>query len=282
VERLTPTRIAHELGSMSAVQGMPRTLEGRTALVTGAGRGIGRAVALGLAREGAAVVLVARTDAQLEEVAAEVHSAGGTATTFVADLADSERVEAVAGAALSRHGRVDILVNNAGGNLIGAIDEMSPPDWWNQVEVNLRAPYLLCRRLVPTMVERRWGRVVNVASRLGKIGAPMATSYCSAKHALIGFTRSLALEVAESGVTVNAICPGHVDTDLMARVFEQRGRFWGVSTEAARERMIATNIPQKRLLTPEDIVSAVLFLISDGAARITGEAMNVSGGSVMH
>jgi NAD(P)-dependent dehydrogenase (short-subunit alcohol dehydrogenase family) len=257
-------------------------LRDRVGLVTGAGRGIGRAVAVGLARQGAAVVLVARTGAEVEAVAAEVHAMGGTASVLIADLSDEAMVESIARNVLERHGRVDILVNNAGGSLLGPIATMSTSDWWNQVELNLRAPYLLCRALVPGMVERRWGRVVNMASRLGKIGAPLATSYCSAKHAIIGFTRALALEVAESGVTVNAVCPGHVDTALMTTVFEGRGRVWGISPEAARDRMIQANIPQKHLLVPDDIVPAVLFLVSEGAARITGEAMNVSGGAVMH
>lgn len=260
----------------------PRMLKDRIAVVTGAGRGIGRAIALSLAQEGASVVVVARTRLQLDSVVAEIRSAGGNACSLVADLSDAAQVDSVARDALAQHGRVDILVNNAGGNLIGPIEKLPPADWWTQLELNVRAPYLLCRAFVPGMAERRWGRVVNISSRLGKIGAPMATSYSSAKHALIGFTRSLALEVAESGVTVNAICPGHVETDLMSGVFEQRARIWGISTEAARERMIQTNIPQRRLVLAEEVAPAVMFLVSDGASRITGEAMNVSGGSVMH
>jgi len=261
---------------------MAGTLEGKRALITGAGRGIGKAVALAFAREGAEVAVIARTAPEIEAVAAEIRAGGGRAIAVPADVSREADVAAVVRAAQDHLGGVDVLVNNAGGNLLGAIDKMSPEDWWNQIEVNLRATYLLCRAFVPGMVERRWGRVVNVASRLAKIGAPMATSYCSAKHALIGFTRALALEVIESGVTVNAVCPGHVETKLMTEVFEQRAKFWGIAPEAARERMIQTNIPLKKLITTDEIVPAVLFLTSPGGARITGEAMNISGGSVMH
>jgi len=257
-------------------------LDGKTALITGAGRGIGRGVALALAREGARVVVVARTAAEIDAVAGEARAAGVDALAVSADVSREADVARVVDATAARFGGVDLLVNNAGGNLLGAIDKMSADAWWNQIETNLRAAYLLSRAFVPGMVERRWGRVVNVASRLAKIGAPMATSYCSAKHALIGFTRALALEVIESGVTVNAVCPGHVETKLMADVFEQRARFWGIDAEAARERMIQTNIPLKKLIAVDEIVPAVLFLASPGGARITGEAMNISGGSVMH
>src|SRR5262249_47966105 len=152
----------------------------------------------------------------------EARAAGDSAAMVVGDLSDRAAIEDVGKRVLTDHGRVDVLVNNAGGNSLEAIDKMDPEAWWKQLELNVRCPHLLCRAFVPGMVTRRWGRVINVASRLGKIGAPMATSYCSAKHALIGFTRALALEVAESGVTVNAVCPGHVETSLMDGVFEQR------------------------------------------------------------
>jgi 3-hydroxybutyrate dehydrogenase len=250
--------------------------------VTGAGRGIGRAVGIAFANAGAHVAFVARTKAEVEEAAAEAAATGQRAIAIVADVSDAQGIRSIVDRTREELGEVDILVNNAGGNLLGAIDQMPPEEWWHQVEVTLKSAYLLSREVSPGMVRRRWGRIVNVSSRLGKIGAPMATSYCSAKHALIGFTRALAVELAESGVTVNAVCPGHVETKMMSEVFEQRGKFWGISPEAARERMIITNIPQRRLITPDELVHAFLFLVSEGASRITGESMNVSGGAVMH
>ena len=260
---------------------MTKTLATRRALVTGAGRGIGRAVALAFAEQGASVVLIARTAQEIDAVAAEIRTRGGTALPLVADVSQTDALAAAMKRTMDELGGIDILVNNAGGNVLGAIEELASDQWWNQIQVNLRAPYELCRAFVPGMTERGWGRVVNMSSRFGKVGAPMGTSYCAAKHGIIGFTRALALEVATKGVTVNALCPGQVETDLMQEIFVQRGRIWGVSPAAARER-IEGLIPQKRLVSVDEIVPAVLFLVSEGAGRITGEAMNVSGGSVMH
>jgi 3-hydroxybutyrate dehydrogenase len=251
-------------------------------LVTGAGRGIGRAVALAFAREGAAVALVARTAEQIESVAREIREHGGRALAIAGDVSDASVVDRAVAAAESEFGGVDILVNNAGGNQLGAIGVMAPEDWWKQIEVNLKGAYMFSRALVPRMVERRWGRVITVSSRFGKIGAPMTTSYSAAKHALIGLTRALALEVAESGVTVNAICPGQVQTSLMAEVFAQRAKLWGVTEQEARERMILASNPQRRLIEVDELVPTFLFLASEGAARITGESVNVSSGAVMH
>jgi NAD(P)-dependent dehydrogenase (short-subunit alcohol dehydrogenase family) len=257
-------------------------LANRTALITGAGKGIGRAVALAYAREGAAIVLVARTASDLENVAQEIRGAGGRALAVPADVSNEAQLANVVEQAKKTFQHVDVLVNNAGGNELGAIDKMDPERWWNQIEVHLKATYLLSRAFVPMMVERKWGRVINVSSRLGKIGRPLSTSYCSAKHAMIGFTRALALEVAESNVTVNAICPGVVDTPLMDGIFRQTSKAWGITPEAARTRIIEQQIPQKRLISVDELVPSFLFFASEDSARITGEAMNVSSGSVMH
>jgi NAD(P)-dependent dehydrogenase (short-subunit alcohol dehydrogenase family) len=258
-------------------------LRGKTALITGGSRGIGRAIALAFAREEAdAIAILARQTADLEAMTTEIKASGcAPPLTIVADVGDDAQLEQAIQRVTRELGHIDVLVNNAGGNVLGAIESMNPEVWWKQMEVNVKAPYLLARAFVPQMVARKWGRVINMSSRFGKIGAPLGTSYCSAKHAIIGFTRALALEVAASGVTVNAICPGQVDTDLINDIFVQRAKFWGVTVEEARQRIIDT-IPQKRLITPEEIVPTALFLISDGAARTTGEAINVSSGSVMH
>jgi NAD(P)-dependent dehydrogenase (short-subunit alcohol dehydrogenase family) len=235
-----------------------------------------------LAAEGARVALVSRTKSEVEAVATGIRSGGGSAEAFVADVSSTTELEAMHAAVFERFGQVDILVNNAGANILGAIAQMDPLVWWNQVETCLRAAFLSSRAFVPGMVTRKWGRVINVSSRFGKVGAPLGTSYCTAKHGLIGFTRALALEVAESGVTANAICPGQVETRLMSEIIAQRARVWGVSEEDARKRLVESSNPQKRMLSVEDVTPAVMFLCSDHASRVTGEAMNVSGGSVMH
>jgi NAD(P)-dependent dehydrogenase (short-subunit alcohol dehydrogenase family) len=256
-------------------------LSRKVALVTGAGRGIGRAIALGLANSGAAVALVARTREEIERVAEEIRNAGGSALAVPADVSQQAQVEAAVRATGLEFGPVDILVNNAGNNILGRFMQQDSDEWWSHLEVNLRGPYRLCRAVVPAMVERRWGRIVNIASASGKVGVMYSTAYCSAKHALIGFTRSLALEVAESGVTVNAVCPGFVETKLTEATFQQRADFAGTTREAVKKAIMDRN-PMKAAMSSEDIVPSVLFLASEGSCRTTGEAINVSCGNVMH
>jgi meso-butanediol dehydrogenase / (S,S)-butanediol dehydrogenase / diacetyl reductase len=260
---------------------MADTLQGRVALVTGGGRGIGRSVALAFAREGAAVAVVARTATEVESVAAECRALGGRALAVIADCSVEADIGRAMTAVASGLGPVDILVNNAGANVLGRIGEMDPAAWWQQLEINLRGPYLCSRAAIPGMVERKWGRVINVSSVAGKVGMQFATAYCAAKHGLIGFTRALALEVADRGVTVNAICPGWVETALTESTFAQRSLLFGRPVESIRQAML-WSIPQKAAMKPDDIAPTVVFLASDGAARITGESMNVSAGLVMH
>lgn len=260
---------------------MERMLAGKTALVTGAGRGIGRAIALGLAREGAAVVVVSRTRTQIDQVVKEITSMGGRAVSAVADVAEARDVEASILEAKKAFGAVDILVNNAGDNKLGPIDGLDPGEWWRQIEVNLRGPYLYCRTLAPEMAKRKWGRIINMSSVMGKRGGKYCTAYCSAKHGIIGFTRALAIDFAESGVTVNAICPGFVETELTASTFQQRSELFNKPIDVIKKHVME-NIPQKVVITPEEIVPAVLFFASEGSLRTTGEALNVSAGQVMH
>jgi NAD(P)-dependent dehydrogenase (short-subunit alcohol dehydrogenase family) len=256
-------------------------LKDKTALVTGAGRGIGRAIAMALAREGVSVALVSRTLAELERVAAEVREIGGHAVVAQADVSKRADIERVVEIATKDLGRVDVLINNAGGNVLGRIAELDPDEWWNQFEVNIRGPYLLCRSLVPRMVERRWGRVINMSSVAGKVGMLYCTSYCASKHALLGFTKALALEVADRGVTVNAVCPGFVETALTESTTRQRSELFGQTVEQLKKG-VRDRSPQKTIASPEDVAEAVLFLASEQAKRTTGEAFNVSCGTVMH
>ena len=254
-------------------------LTGKTALVTGAGRGIGRAIALGLARSGANVVVASRTSAELDQVVAEIEKLGARGLAAAGDVSRPDAVERTVQAALSRFGTIDILVNNAGINVPGRLGDQPPEDWWTSISTCLGGTYEYSRRVVPPMATRGWGRVVNIASRAAKVGQLYSTAYCAAKHAVLGFTRALALEVASRGVTVNAVCPGLVS--ISDPYWSRMSELTGVPAATLRSNAIEA-CPQKSQLTPEDVVGAVLFLVSDSAARITGEAVNVSGGLVMH
>lgn len=256
-------------------------LAGKTALVTGAGRGIGRSICIHLARHGAAIVAVARTREQLDSVVAEIRAEGGQAIAVTADVMRDDEIAASVEAARAQLGGVDILVNNAGDNVLGRIEEQDPEVWWQQIVVGVRGPYLYSRAVIPMMKAKRWGRIINISSVNGKKGAEFCSAYCTAKHGIIGFTRALALEVAKAGITVNAVCPGYVKTELTERTFAQRTEMFGISREAMEQAAMKA-IPQGVAMTPDEIAPAVVFLASPGAHRITGEAMNVSAGLVMH
>jgi 3-hydroxybutyrate dehydrogenase len=260
---------------------MAKQLAGKTALVTGAGRGIGRAICIELAREGAAIVAVARTRDEIDRVAAEVREAGGRAISVTADVTNDDQITASVEAAKREFGDVDILVNNAGDNILGKLDEQDPDVWWNQIVVGLRGPYQYCRAVVPLMRAAGWGRIINISSVNGKKGAEFCTAYCTAKHGIIGFTRALALELAKTNITVNAVCPGYVRTALTDRTMGQRTQMFGLSREGM-EQAAMRQIPQGVVMTPEEVAPSVVFLASPAAARITGESMNVSAGLVMH
>ena len=228
--------------------------EGSVALVTGAGRGIGKAIALGLAREtGAAVAVVARTESEIRDVASEISRNGGRAIAVRADLLDRQQIERSVETTEKELGPIDILVNNGGDNHLGLLEEQDPDEWWRIVDVNLRATHLYCRGVVPSMRERRWGRIINVSSIAGKKGSRYCSAYSAAKHGVIGLTRSLALEVADCGVTVNAVCPGFVRTKLTEQTYEHRARLMGGTREEI-EQWVIDAVPQRVALSPDDLV----------------------------
>ena len=240
-------------------------LEGRVALVTGASRGIGRAIALRLAAQGAVVIAGARgTNAQ--PVADEIVAAGGRATAHAIDITDAQSVESVVAATLAAHQRVDILVNNAGITKDQLMLRMKRDDWDAVLNTNLTGAYTCVQAVLKTMVKQRSGRIISISSVVGQAGNAGQVNYAASKAGLIGMTKALALEVASRGITVNAVAPGLVETDMTKGISEGAHEEW------------AAKIPLKRLGTPDDIASAVAFLASDEASYITGQVLAVNGG----
>jgi len=255
-------------------------LEDRVVIVTGAGRGIGREVAVVAAQAGAAVVLVARTAPQLEAVAAAVREAGGRALVHACDLAQEPSAAAVVDAAMAEYGRVDVLVNNAAMNYVANL-VMSKDDRWRELyELNLFATVRLTRHVLKKLIRQKSGRIINVSSVSAKVGASYNAAYASSKAAMIGFTKSVAREVAKLGITVNAVCPWHVDTEMVREAMGQRAKMFGKTTDEYLAEIIAEN-PQGRIMTAREIAATCVFLMSDDARGITGQAINVDGGFVM-
>jgi 3-oxoacyl-[acyl-carrier protein] reductase len=244
-------------------------MQNRTAFVTGASRGIGRACALALARAGARVALGARQRDKLEQVAAEICGAGGGARVFEIDMTSSESIRAAFTAAASEFGRIDILVNNAGVTRDGLAMRMKKDDWDLVLQTNLSGAFFAVQQVLPGMVRERWGRIVNISSVTGECGNPGQANYVASKAGLIGLTKSLAQELASRNITVNAVAPGFIETDMT-----------DVLGDAVRERLLGS-IPMKRLGAPEDVAAAVRFLASDEAGYITGHVLNVNGGMYM-
>jgi 3-oxoacyl-[acyl-carrier protein] reductase len=242
--------------------------EGRVALVTGASRGIGRAIAVRLASRGAVVVAAARGD-HSAGVADEIRSAGGQADAVTLDVTDSGNVDSVVAGLLARRGRIDVLVNNAGITRDQLMLRMKREDWDTVLATNLTAAFTCVHAVLKPMVKQRAGRIVNVASVVGQAGNAGQANYAASKAGLIGFTKALALEVASRNITVNAVAPGLIDTDMT------RGLAEGAQTDWA------LRIPLRRLGTPDDVAAAVVFLASDEASYITGHVLAVNGGMYM-
>ena len=253
-------------------------LNGKSALITGGGRGIGRAIALEFARNGARVAVAARTAEQVEQVAAEI---GGDAVALVCDVSDPESVARMFSRMREDFGNPDILVNNAGiaesATLVNTTDEL----WHRHLAINLSGTFYCTRAALPAMLKRGWGRVINVASIAGKSGAPYIAAYSASKHGVLGLTRSAALELATTGVTVNAICPGYVDTDMVTRGIDQITAKTGRTAEEALDSLKKMS-PQNRLVTPEEVAAIALLLASDAGRGINGQGINVDGGSVLY
>jgi NAD(P)-dependent dehydrogenase (short-subunit alcohol dehydrogenase family) len=257
-------------------------LEGKVTVVTGAGQGLGRAIALRCAAEGAQIALAARSNELLAEVAELIEASGGRALAVPTDLRDPAQVSRLAETVTRELGPADVLVNNSGiGGPTAVLWEIEPEDWEETLRVNLTGTFLCCRAFLPGMVQRRSGSVVVIGSVTGKRPLIGRTPYCASKLGLVGLVRTLAWEAGEHGIRVNLISPGPVAGERLDRVIAAQAEVKGISSEDAREQFAAGS-PLRRLVAPEDVAEAVVFLASDVSASVTGEDLNVSAGLAMY
>jgi 3-oxoacyl-[acyl-carrier protein] reductase len=244
-------------------------MNARTVLITGASRGIGKACALSLAAAGYKLILAARTLDKLEETAQLTRTSGAETFVVEMDLANSDSITAAIGKATKEFGKIDILVNNAGITKDGLALRMKKADWENVINTNLSGTFYVTQQLLHGMMRERWGRIVNISSVVGEKGNPGQVNYVASKAGLIGLTKSLAMELGSRNITVNAVAPGFIGTEMTH----------GLSAEL-KQRMIEET-PLKRMGTPEDIAAAVKFLVSEEASFITGHVLDVNGGIYM-
>ena len=254
-------------------------LSGKVALITGGGRGIGRAIALRFASEGAAVMLAATKRESLAATAAEIRKAGGRATTTIADVADEAAVKKMVAATLAELGGLDVLVNNAGigGPTLKVVD-MDRADWDRTLAVNVTGAFLCSKHAIPHMLERKSGRIVNITSIAGLRGDPLRSPYAVSKWGMIALTRTLAGELGEHGITVNAIAPGAVRGERVEGVIAARAKALGRPAADVERELFVDPTALKRMVGPDDVAATAAFLASDDAANITGETISVSAG----
>ena len=242
------------------------SLQGHVALVTGASQGIGRACAIALAKAGATVVLAARNAEKLNEAVSQIQGDGGKAAAFPLDVSSEDAIKSTIKTITGQMGKIDILVNNAGVTRDGLLLRMKRADWDEIFTTNLTAPFLLTQAVLGGMMKQRWGRIINIASIVGEVGAAGQANYASSKAGLIGFTLSVAREVASRNITVNAVAPGYIVTPMTDVMTEDQ------------KRAVTEQIPLGRHGTDSDIANAVLFLASNEAGYITGHVLDVNGG----
>jgi 3-oxoacyl-[acyl-carrier protein] reductase len=245
------------------------SLAGRVALVTGASQGIGRACALRLAQDGAAVAVAARNEEKLAQVVKEIEAAEGKAAAFVMDVAEEEQIKSAVKAAIAHFGKIDIVLNNAGITRDQLVMRMKRADWDAVLNINLTSAYLCTQQVIGSMLKQRWGRIINVTSVFGQTGQAGQSNYAASKAGLIGLTLALAREVASRNITCNAVAPGFIETAMTSSL-----------TEEFKQNAVKM-IPLGRVGTPDDVAHAVSFLASDAASYITGHVLNVNGGLLM-
>lgn len=251
----------------------------KVAFVTGATSGIGLACAETLGKAGFTIFGVARSAENVASVTKQLREDGITIDGTVCDVASTESVQDAVGKALETYGRIDVLVNNAGTSGGGEIHKLEESLWLNVINTNLNSVFRVTHEVIKRggMLERGWGRIINIASTGGKQGVIYASPYSASKHGVVGFTKAVGLELAKTGVTVNAVCPGYVETPMAARVRQGYAMHWGVTEEIVLDRFEA-KIPLGRYSTPEEVAGLVAYLTTDTAASITAQALNVCGG----
>jgi ketoreductase len=255
-------------------------LSNRIALVTGGGSGIGKAIALQMAKNGAKVAIAARRRERIERTAEESRKLGLSMLPIQLDIRKKTDVERGVAAIVAEWGAINILVNNAGISGLSLMDDPSDAKWYDVIDTNLNGTYLVTKTVLKHMPDHSAGRVINISSVLGKFGVPGYTAYCAAKHGMIGFTRALALEIVSRGITVNTICPGWVDTDMASLGIDETAALQGITAKEFKAQAVAA-VPIRRFLDADEVAEFVCYIASDAAKGITGQAMNICGGQTM-
>ncbi len=256
-------------------------LEGKVGIVTGGGYGIGKAIALAFAQEGADVVLAARSVEKMEEVASEIRGMGRKALVCATDVTNHGQIKGMVEATVKEFGKVDVLINNSGiDGPTSAVVELDPDDWRETLDVNLTGAFLCSQEVLKHMIPARSGSIVNIGSIAGRMAYSFRSPYAASKWGMIGFSHSMALEVGENNVRVNVLMPGATDGERMERVLENRAKATG-STYDEVKKFFTDQIALHRTVSPEEVSAAVVFLSSDEASGITGQAFNVCGGMIM-
>jgi NAD(P)-dependent dehydrogenase (short-subunit alcohol dehydrogenase family) len=255
-------------------------LAGKVAVVTGGGTGIGKAIAASLASRGARVAIASRKQAHLDAAAAELKTKGISVSPLAMDVRSKEDTRRAISRLAGEYGAIHILVNNAGISGLSKIDDPDDSRWYDIVATNLNGTYLVTKEALRHMPDHQGGRIINISSVLGKFGVPGYTAYCTTKHGMIGFTRALALEVVGRGITVNAICPGWVDTEMATAGIRESAALQGITPEQFKAQAVAA-VPIQRFLEPDEVADLACYLASELARGMTGQAINICGGQTM-
>ena len=255
-------------------------VKGQVALVTGGGTGIGKAIGPQLAKNGARVAIASRNRSHLDAASAEFRSLSLPVLPLQMDVRNKKDVQRAVSEVVAEWGEIHILVNNAGISGLITTDDPDDTKWYDILDTNLSGMYLITKEVLQHMPEHQGGRVINISSVLGKFGVPGYTAYCTTKHGMIGFTRALALEVVNRGITVNAICPGWVDTEMATQGIKETAALQGITPEEFKAQAVAA-VPIKRFLEADEVAGLVCYIASDLARGITGQAINICGGQTM-